>query len=719
MVEQGSDGQPIILYRKNFKLGGWNVWSDRENRFLNLFSGWRLQHVVQPHQLTANSPGGVFNTVDTHDAGLTIEEWLQVAAHYADGNTYSHPFRRGEDFLRLMRACLAALQEIHERGVVHCDIKQDNICLPWTPSPYLPGVPLKPDFAELRLIDFSFSLSRDLPLAQPLPIEPSADYQSPLLKTALKADRSHGRSDKTAQLDYRVDLFGLGHMGRQIMDGSSFVWEPEERGASGKALMREVMDDLLALGSGKTPLRHVLGRPHQRLIGKLDLWLRDAREQDAFVPIARTVPPGAARVTPVTPSMETPVTPVVTPVPDQVKPPDPDIPAPANPVKDTPGAAAEQGKAAALAVLTALGLLTGGGYWWYANGADEHLVKTTEPPGGAASPNKPVPATPKPPAPVKPVTPPTPVKPAPSEKPAQPPVSQRSADEKPAPPPLAQRAAALADELAAATGGDAEYLRLLKRRALAAGEEQALAGKALGTLKANWFSTARDAATARHREASLAPLLWLLARQPASEQAGLRAELGARYWQDSNAGPMQAEWWTARGPRPADAAGQSWLRQTTLLARAGIFSARVALAEARYAGKGQSVDIAGAATTLSAALQSLSSTALSDKGTAGALKDAMELTKLGLRRGDAFATAIRPGLEHLESLGHANGRFLLAGLLACRAADTANARRVYVALAKDAEAAGAAEYAARVADARNFIDANDRAGLCAWLGMKL
>ena len=704
-VEVASGGKSFTLYRKFFKHKGWDVWSDRENRFLSLFHGGDLRHVVQMRKLEAITPGDV-SSVETHDAGLTIEEWLQVLPHYADGTSFAHPFRRGEDFVRLLRACLVALKEIHDFGVVHCDVKQDNICLPYTPRPYQADGMVMPDFAEIRLIDFSFSLGRDQPLKQRLPIEPSAAYQSPLLKVALAADMQSGKPTKTAQLDYKVDLYGLGFMGQQIMASGSFYWDSEERGASGKALLREVIDDLLAIGAGKSLLRLLqVGKPHERLISKLDSWLQKARPQEAFYPQAQSPTPAPATGTPVTP-LNTPVTPVVIPLPEQAQP-------EAGEQTTAPQTKAKRGaeapvdeipsdkrpgrrlKPAHLALVVAVAALAGGGYWWKSQGDSSWLA---EPTTRAEAAN------------------PTPSKTAQPTRSNEPAVAPKPVP--PTPPPLAQRASTLAEEMTNATGSEAEYARLLKSRSLDAGEEPVLAAKTLKALWSTWFSNAKDAATTRRREAALAPLLWLLVRQSASEQIRLRAELGARYWQDSNAGPMQAEWWNARGPRAADAVGRAWLSQTTQLAHAGIFAARIALAEAQYAGKGQATDNIAAAASLSAALLTLNGATLSDKGTTGPLKDAMGLSKLGLGHGKAFADALRPGLEHLASLGHANGRFLLGGLLSCTASDPTAGRRVFAELAKDAGAAGATEFAARAGDALTLLDAKDQAGLCSWLEMK-
>ena len=47
--------------------------------------------------------------------------------------TLAHPFQRLDAFLYLLRACLVALKEIHAHRIVHCDIKEENICIPYTP----------------------------------------------------------------------------------------------------------------------------------------------------------------------------------------------------------------------------------------------------------------------------------------------------------------------------------------------------------------------------------------------------------------------------------------------------------------------------------------------------------------------------------------------------------------------------------------------------------
>jgi formylglycine-generating enzyme required for sulfatase activity len=307
IVEQDASGNSHTYYFKRFKpsgISGGNVWADRENRFLMRFLIDKLRHVVQTKRIDSSTPG-VIDVVETHDTGLTIEEWLQVTPRYSDGTSYSHPFRRADDFIRLLRACLVALQEIHAAGVIHCDIKQDNICLPCTP-PYQPGCLLKPDFEALRLIDFSFSLGKTMPLQQILPINPSEDYQSPLLKNALTADHISGKPDNINKLDYRVDLYGLGYMGNQIIESGKLIWDGDES-VSRNRLLRAVLDELIALGTERTGMFSFKGnsQPHKRLIATLDRCLKGVEAQEAFIPL-RQDPVGAKSA-----PLKTPVTPLV------------------------------------------------------------------------------------------------------------------------------------------------------------------------------------------------------------------------------------------------------------------------------------------------------------------------------------------------------------------------------------------------------------------------
>jgi len=262
-------------YRKRFKPGGLGeaaYWIQRENDFLLDFTIKRLRHTVE---LAAFAQGGeglqtpIIEQVATRDAGITIEDWLRVQTRYENGVVWPHPFQHAGLFLQLLRACLVALKEIHALGIVHCDIKEDNICLPYSPYPYAPGQTVRIDFERVRLIDFAFSVTPERLLEHPLPILPSAPYQSNLLKTALAADRSGGNRERLAvqQLDYRVDLYSLGFLAGRLLNAGLL----QPAGFGGAAAMqgaRLLVERLQAYGDSRRRAGKTL--PHDDLIGDID-----------------------------------------------------------------------------------------------------------------------------------------------------------------------------------------------------------------------------------------------------------------------------------------------------------------------------------------------------------------------------------------------------------------------------------------------------------------
>ena len=220
------DTQPV-LYSKVFKefedragqKYDYRYWSERENFFLREFLQKQNQfaHVVQPRHLISENDAA--KQVLTRDAGVTVGNWLRVRARYADTATLSHPFQRADVFLLLLRACLVVLKEIHSQRIVHCDIKEDNICIPYTPYPFDSGRrPVRIEFGQLKLIDFAFSIAHAMPLSQILVIDPDErlPYQSARLIAALQEDRRSGCPNAVQHLDYGVDLFSLGHMAEKI-----------------------------------------------------------------------------------------------------------------------------------------------------------------------------------------------------------------------------------------------------------------------------------------------------------------------------------------------------------------------------------------------------------------------------------------------------------------------------------------------------------------------
>ncbi|MFM8330335.1 MAG: DUF4384 domain-containing protein [Candidatus Methylumidiphilus sp.] len=216
------------IYRKIFKQEGlgdnYRYWMNRENEFLLEFAAnrERLPHTVDFVEAKKASPSE-YTEVATFDAGITVADWLRVSPKYDDGKVCHHPFQHPSEFFRLASACLIALQGIHRYGVVHCDIKLDNICLPYHPSDSSAidkDRRIIIDYDAIKLIDFAFSVTSARPLRHSLPILPVADYQSESFKCALRLDKGQSASGPFAVdgLDWRVDLFSLGYWLATILE---------------------------------------------------------------------------------------------------------------------------------------------------------------------------------------------------------------------------------------------------------------------------------------------------------------------------------------------------------------------------------------------------------------------------------------------------------------------------------------------------------------------
>jgi serine/threonine protein kinase len=269
-----------VLFSKVFKeFEDWQgqkydyrYWAERENFFLREFLKKQNEftHVVQARHLISENEAA--KQVLTCDAGITIANWLRVKSRYTDTATLSHPFQRSDAFLRLLRACLVALKQIHDHRIVHCDIKEDNICIPYAPNPF-PGNGRKIhlEFENLKLIDFAFSVAHAIPLTQILVINPDerVPYQSELLISALRSDRRSGSPNAVQQLDYRVDLFSLGYMAEKISAaGLDCPPGPGDRRERSRALedVRSLVRKLKAFDS--TP--NIGSLPHDALIAEID-----------------------------------------------------------------------------------------------------------------------------------------------------------------------------------------------------------------------------------------------------------------------------------------------------------------------------------------------------------------------------------------------------------------------------------------------------------------
>lgn len=191
-------------------------WVAREKNLLLLLK--KLPQVVHLRKDGDNSEN-THHTVNTRDAGIPLESWLKMKPqHLASGQTLDHPFAHIGAFLRLARGLITALKSIHREGVIHANLDPSNICLPYQPFPFRFDDGIRPDHANISLIDFMFAISTTLRLYRPLAIKPLAppSCHSSLFRQALENDMASQRADAVQSLDYSVDLYALGHLLEEI-----------------------------------------------------------------------------------------------------------------------------------------------------------------------------------------------------------------------------------------------------------------------------------------------------------------------------------------------------------------------------------------------------------------------------------------------------------------------------------------------------------------------
>lgn len=204
-------------------------WSRHETYVLGL--GMKYRHGNDnKHCYMVELKGNYQNTMgvelQTTHAGITLHDWLRMRVTFENGIAYQHPFCSIVHVLQLMSGCVAALKQFTELGIVHGDVKADNICIninSWLPCKHVitqwqEAKRIALDAFRPTFIDFAFALSTSehLQLQHPLP-QPANEYYSPMMQEAIHS------KDKTVQqqkIDWRSDVYSLGYMFNHILFSS-------------------------------------------------------------------------------------------------------------------------------------------------------------------------------------------------------------------------------------------------------------------------------------------------------------------------------------------------------------------------------------------------------------------------------------------------------------------------------------------------------------------
>lgn len=246
-------------------------WIAREKNILMLLK--RVPYVARLRKEEEKTDDS-YQTVKTKDAGLSLAHWLRTKPRLANDNTViKHPLIHVQSFLQFARYSLIALKEIHQAGVIHAQLRPDNICIPYQPHAYTFDTPLQLHFHKLSLIDFMFAVSNTLKLSRPLPVLVSnkASTQSALMRHALLTDQEQRHADLITKIDYSVDLYALGFILEQIFQ-HDLVY-PVGLDAELSMDIHRLILELKNYDHGipeAVKLRHLHLHPHNEYIAKID-----------------------------------------------------------------------------------------------------------------------------------------------------------------------------------------------------------------------------------------------------------------------------------------------------------------------------------------------------------------------------------------------------------------------------------------------------------------
>lgn len=230
--------------------GDLREWTEREWRILARMVGHGIRCVPEVVQFDRGT-GGQPPLVKTCDAGVTVDHWATLLPVERDGRILGHVFQDCAHWWALAQHLLRALEQVHALGVIHLDLKADNVCIPLEPVGFRPdsaGQVLRPLFPQLALIDFAFSLVAGEELGSPLPIgrQQEFDYQSPRLLSALGAGAG-GDLQPTRELDWRCDMYSLAALLERYLPplqggGHDRAGWTAERTTQALALVRAIRD---------------------------------------------------------------------------------------------------------------------------------------------------------------------------------------------------------------------------------------------------------------------------------------------------------------------------------------------------------------------------------------------------------------------------------------------------------------------------------------------
>lgn len=611
-----SDGKRI--FRKSF-LGDFSPWTEREHLLLLTL---KLRHA--PHIQETEGYSTRKKYFESLDAGPDLKHWLDLPV-IRDGEALEHIFQDCAQWFSLARWGILALQGIHAKACVHLDIKADNLCLPCQLGNNNPKTQVLPDWPNLRLIDFAFSIWESVtPLTAQTPMiigKATANrYQSQQLVSAIEAGDSAAVLARASKLDWRCDLYSFGYMLTGILDHLPAQCVAGRGGWDAVRLeaARKLADKLLGFDDDwrKNPER-LPNLPHSALVKEIDSIL-DAGDLKhrltARWDIVHRQDWQSGRA-----GIDIPITKLAGKV-------------------ISGGEEGPKHKRGKLLQYTAIGLAIFGVLWFII------------------------------PAPTDPSRPPEPAAPGASlmaDTPAVDAVEEKRKKDQQAREELARQKAELPAQLVQQLlKAPASQFETIAKQALPKDDNEAsqVLGAAYALLFTSWSGTALDTPASTQY---LERLLWLHDALPAKEQRAQRVRVAEHYAKDSR-NIENTRWWKSDSSVATGAKEKGWLKETQLLANAGFLRAEYTLGTTLLNGKLGAADSAKSGEWLSRALKNDSDTAEAEQASIISAILRMVNTQVLVGNDRQFAQAIIPGLQYQSIHNNTAASWLLANTLACR-----------------------------------------------------
>lgn len=238
----------------------------------------------------------------TESAGIDSDKWslLPVQLQH-NGRHYKNIFSHPAVLLRFVRGSLIALKSIHKHGIVHCDFKGDQLCIPFSiqQSKDKRTYTIIPNFDQITIIDFGTALWELYPIdhaTNPSPFKVPSNWQQGrldgqeyrgggLVKASAeqiehyKTHKKYNFAKAYQDVDCAMDLYSFGYV-LKCMSAENLEDSIEQHPSEADLWSvffdeyQKWTDELIKYEYGFFGFYTKDNLPHDDYIAKIDEWLR-------------------------------------------------------------------------------------------------------------------------------------------------------------------------------------------------------------------------------------------------------------------------------------------------------------------------------------------------------------------------------------------------------------------------------------------------------------